>query len=232
MGHSLFQRTAEGFVLTDEGSTVLVHAERIEEEALAFQRALSGSEAQLEGMLRLSCSEWFGTYMMAPVLAEFGVLHPGVCIELLTDARLYSLPRREADMVFRIKAFDEPEVVSRRLMHIPYALYAPAGYDASSLGDGTGVRVITMDIAFARMPDAVWLMRLLPNASIGFRSNNREVQARLCADGAGLAVLPRPLGDATPGIVPIALAEAPPRSRYLCRLSQGYAAARQNARAP
>jgi DNA-binding transcriptional LysR family regulator len=210
VGHTLFQRTADGFVLTDEGSTVLGHAERMEAEALAFERELNGSEAQLEGMLRLSCSDWFGTYLLAPVLAAFGARHAGVCIELLTDARLYSLSRREADMVFRIKPFDEPEVISRRLMHMPYAVYAPVGYDASSLGDSASVRVVTMDIAFSQMPDAVWLKKTLPNAAVGFRSNNREVQARLCAEGAGLAVLPRPLGDATPGIVPIDLGEAPP----------------------
>lgn len=210
VGHTLFQRTTEGFVLTDEGSTVLGHAERIEAEALAFERELSGSEAQLEGMLRLSCSEWFGTTMLAPVLAAFGARHPGVCVELLTDARLYSLPRREADMVFRIKPFDEPEVISRRLMHIPYAVYAPVGYAASFDDGGAGVRVVTMDIAFSQMPDAVWLKGMLPAASVGFRSNNREVQARLCADGAGLAVLPRPLGDVSPGISAVDLGEAPP----------------------
>ena len=210
VGHTLFQRTADGFVLTDEGHIVLGHAERMEWEALAFERELNGSEAALEGMLRLSCSDWFGTTMLAPVLAVFGARHPGVCVELLTDARLYSLPRREADMVFRIKPFDEPEVISRRLMHIPYAVYAPVGYPVSLDDGGAGLRVVTMDIAFSHMPDAVWLKALLPAASVGFRSNNREVQARLCADGAGLAVLPRPLGDATLGITAIDLGGAPP----------------------
>ncbi|WP_245653868.1 LysR family transcriptional regulator [Novosphingobium rosa] len=210
IGHTLFQRTAEGFVLTDEGSLVLAHAERIEEETLAFQRELSGNEGQLEGLLRLSCSEWFGSCLLAPVLAAFGARHPGVCVELLTDARLYSLPRREADMVFRIKPFDEPEVVSRRLLHMPYAVYAAPGFDPSGLGDGQGARLITMDTGFAQMADAVWLRQRLPEATVAFRSNNRQVQARLCADGAGLAVLPRPLGDATPGIAAIDLGEAPP----------------------
>jgi DNA-binding transcriptional LysR family regulator len=209
-GHTLFQRTAEGFVLTDEGAAVLGHAERIEEEALAFERQLAGSEAQLEGMLRISSSDWFGTFMLAPVLAEFGRRHPKVCIELLTDARLYSLPRREADLMFRIAPFDEPEVISRRLLHIPYALYGPAGTEAPRPGDGAGARVVTMDTAFAEMPDALWLKRALPNATVAFRSNNREAQAQLCAQGAGLAVLPRPLGDATPGIVLLEIGEAPP----------------------
>src|SRR5215468_8373915 len=144
VGHTLFQRTADGFVLTDEGNAVLGHAERIEEEVLAFERLLAGNEAQLEGALRLSSSDWFGTYMLAPVLAEFGRLHPKVSVELLTDARLYSLPRREADLVFRIAPFREAEVISRRLMRIPYALYGVKG-SKPPRGDGFGTRIVTMD---------------------------------------------------------------------------------------
>ena len=210
VGHTLFQRTADGFVLTDEGTGILGHAERMEEEAIALERRLTGNEAQLEGLLRLSSSDWFGTYMLAPVLAEYGRRHPKVCVELLTDARLYSLPRREADMVFRIKPFDEPEVIARRLLHIPYAMYGTPGTPTPAPGDGAGVAVITMDTAFAEMPDAVWLKRVLPNATVAFRSNNREVQAQLCAGGAGIAVLPRPLGDAVPGIEVLPFTETPP----------------------
>jgi len=216
VGHTLFQRTADGFVLTDEGNAILVHAERIEEEAHALQRQLAGQEARLEGMLRLSSSDWFGSHVLAPVLAEFGRLHPRICIELLTDARIYSLPRREADMVFRITPFDEPEVISRRLLHMPYGLYGPVGSELPRLGDGAGTRVITMDLTFAAMPDAVWIKRVLPNAEVAFRSNNRDVQARLCAKGAGLAVLPCPLGDETPGILRVDVGEKPPgRDTYV-----------------
>lgn len=216
VGHVLFQRTADGFVLTDEGNAVLEHAERMEEEALAFQRRLAGSDVQLEGMLRLSSSDWFGTYMLAPVLAEFTERHPKVCVELLSDARLYSLPRREADLAFRIKAFEEPEVISRRLVHISYALYAPAGAAASLTGGGAGMRLITMDTAFAEMPDALWLGRVLPEAQVVMRSNSRLVQAECCRQGSGLAVLPRPLGDRIPGIVPVEIDEAPPgRDTYV-----------------
>jgi len=73
-----------------------------------------------------------------------------------------------------------------------------------------------MDIAFAEMPDAVWMKRVLPNAEVAFRSNNRDVHARLCARGAGLAVLPRPLGDETPGILRLDVGENPPgRDTYV-----------------
>jgi DNA-binding transcriptional LysR family regulator len=216
VGHALFQRTADGFVLTHEGSAVLEHAERMEEEALAFERRLAGSDTQLEGMLRLSCSDWFGSYMLAPVLAAFSERHPKVCVELLNDPRLHSLPRREADIAFRIKPFEEPEVISRRLLHIGYAVYARSEAVVTVTGGGAGLRLITMDTAFAEMPDALWLKRVLPAAHIAMRSNSREVQAEFCRQGIGLAVLPRPLGDRVPGIVPIDLGETPPgRNTYV-----------------
>jgi hypothetical protein len=65
--------------------------------------------------------------ILAPVLADFAAIQPWVTVELLTDARFYSLPQREADLVFRIRAFDEPEVVSPRLMRIQYGVYEKAG---------------------------------------------------------------------------------------------------------
>jgi DNA-binding transcriptional LysR family regulator len=96
-------------------------------------------------------------------------------------------------------------------MRIDYAVYAKAGSDYRPRpGDGQGTPLITMDVAFGNMPDVLWLKRILPKAHIVSRSNNRDVQAGLCAAGAGLAVLPQPLGDALPGLVRIDLGEPPP----------------------
>ncbi len=211
LGHALFQRTADGFVLTDEGLAALPHAERMAEDAEGLRRALTGSEASLEGLLRISCSDWFGVTVLAPVLAEYGARHPRVTVELLTDPRLYSLARREADLAFRITPFDDPDVVSRRLMSIAYGVYAQVGTPAPA-PDGAGSALVVMDTAFSGMPDVGWVTTRLPKARIAARSNSRDVQARLCALGLGLAVLPRPLGDATPGVQRIDLG-APPPSR-------------------
>jgi DNA-binding transcriptional LysR family regulator len=210
VGETLFQRTSEGFVLTAEGSAILAHAERIEDEAQALLRRLGSQDQHLEGMLRVSSSDWFGVHMLTPVLSEFTRLHPHVELELLTDARLYSLRRREADLVFRIQPIDEPEVVSRRLLTIEYGAYLKRGLRRPRVGDGSGTPVITMNTAFEAMPDALWLKRVLPNATVAARSNNRDVQGRLCAEGAGLAVLPRPLGDRLVGVDRINLGEVPP----------------------
>jgi DNA-binding transcriptional LysR family regulator len=67
-----------------------------------------------------------------------------------------------------------------------------------------------MDTGFADLPDAVWLRRVLPRAHIAYRSNNRDVQAVACRAGAGLAVLPCLLGDATRDLHRIDIGEQPP----------------------
>lgn len=210
LGQTLFQRTSDGFVPTEEGTLVCRHAERMEAEVLAFQRELTGQQQELEGLLRITSSDWFGSHVLAPVLATFSRSHPRVTLELLTDTRFLSLARREADLAFRIRPFDEPDVVSRKLLRMPYGLYAKKGSKRPKPGDGTGIGLITMDEAFGDMPDVAWLRQQFPRASVVFRSNAREVHARLCALGAGLAVLPRALGDATRGIERIALKNEPP----------------------
>ncbi len=210
VGQTLFQRTGEGFVLTDEGAGVLSHAERMEDEALALQRQLAGQDLHFDGMLRLSSPDWFGAHVLTPVVAEFAARQPHVVVEIVTSARFYSLSRREADMIFRIQPFDEPEALSRRLMHIPYAAYVKSGLACPRAGDGAGTKLITMHTAFAEMPDVLWLKRVLPRAEIISRSNNRDVQGRMCALGAGVAVLPQPLGDALPGVERVNLGEEPP----------------------
>lgn len=210
VGQTLFQRTTDGFVLTDEGAAVRAGAERIEEEALAMERALAGGGRQLDGFLRLSSSDWLGAHVLSPVLAEFSQVHPKVVVELLTDTRLLNLSRREADLVFRIQPFTEAEVISRKLIHIEYGLYISRGAPHPEAGDGAGARLVTINEALADMPDVGWLQRLLPNAEIVVRSNSRDVQAALCANGAGLALLPRPLGDSNAAIELVDLGEAPP----------------------
>src|SRR5258708_36204621 len=53
VGQTLFQRTGDGFVLTDEGAAVLPHAERSAGGARAFPRPPAGLFRHLEGGLGL-----------------------------------------------------------------------------------------------------------------------------------------------------------------------------------
>ncbi|WP_428623097.1 LysR family transcriptional regulator [Sedimenticola sp.] len=210
VGQKLFQRSSEGFFLTDEGQLVLRFAERVENETLALSRSLAGQEQELSGLIRVSSSDWFGVYVLSPIFAEFLALHPKVKIELVTDARPFNLNRREADLAFRILPFDDPDIAQRRLLTMEYGLYAATDKKLHHGEDDDRVNLITMDRQFGDMPDVIWLKQRFPEAAMTFASNNRMAQAQFCASGKGLAVLPRALGDHFPGLQRIETDETPP----------------------
>lgn len=201
-------------MLTDEGAGILAHVERMEAEALAVDRVIAGQEAELDGMLRVSTSEWFGNRVLSPAFARFTQRHPRVMVELITETRLLSLARREADLVFRFRRFEESDVLQHKITYVNFGLYASAVYlerlGVPERGAGAGHALITMDQALSALADVTWLRRMLPLGHVASRSNSRDVQASLCASGGGIAVLPRCLGDTVSSLRLLDLGEAPP----------------------
>lgn len=209
-GHTLFQRTADGLVPTEEGLAITALAEQMEDGALAMQRRLAGGEQNLQGSLRISSADWFGAYVLPPIIGDFVKTYPHVDLELLTGTRLFSLAQREADIAFRIVPFDAPDVVQRRLIRLTYGAYVAADLPEPAFGDGTGFRLITMDTSTGQFPDIAWLRESFPNARPVLASNNRNVQAGLCRQGVGIAVLPQVVGDQAPGLRRLRLPAEPP----------------------
>ena len=210
LGQKLFQRTATGFLLTEPGQALLPVARRMAEEADTALRQLSGQEAQLSGTLRISSFDWFSHYVLADYCADFLRLHPQVSLELITDSRLFNLARREADLVFRLQPFHEPDIAQRKLMQLEYAVYANQAFDLRWLDTPENLHLISMDSYFSDLPDVAWLQSQFPGARIVFKSNSREAQARLCAAGLGLAVLPVSMARQIAGLQQLPLPTAPP----------------------
>ncbi|NYD91059.1 LysR family transcriptional regulator [Sphingomonas melonis] len=209
-GQILFQRTADGLVLTEEGSAIVALAEQMEEGALALERRLAGQEQALRGALRIASADWFGAYVLPPIVANYTSAYPGVEVEILTGTRLFSLAQRESDIAFRIVPFDTSDIVQRRLARLNYGVYVAATAPEPVFGDGTGFRLITHDTSTGHFPDIDWLKANFPHAAPVVRSNNRNVQAHLCRQGVGIAVLPRAVGDQVPGLRRLSLPVEPP----------------------
>ncbi|NMH65630.1 LysR family transcriptional regulator [Shewanella salipaludis] len=207
IGQRLFQRSSEGFWLTDEGLMMLGFAQRMESETLALSRSLQGQDQELSGSIKVSSSDWFGSHVLSPMFTEFLALHPKLMIELVTDSRPFNLNRREADLAFRILPFEDPDIVQRKVLTMKYGVYAAAALDWQEVGTGAGMQLITMDSQFGSMPDVLWLKQHFPDARVIFTSNNRIAQAQVCSLGKGLAVLPELLGDHYPGLKRVEVGE-------------------------
>jgi len=209
-GQALFRRTPDGLVLTDAGDGILGAAEAMEQSALSMERRLLGNHERLEGVLRIGCAEWFAGYVLAPVFMKLISRHPAVVPEVIAGYRLSDLARRDVDVAFRLVPFTEPDIVQRRLMTMQYGLYGSATTVERMTGDPASVGLIFMNEAQSHFPDVAWMQEKFPEARRTFSSTSRSVQAQMCLRGAGLAVLPRPLGDATAGLQRIDTEGSPP----------------------
>ncbi|MFB4390514.1 MULTISPECIES: LysR family transcriptional regulator [unclassified Pseudomonas] len=209
-GQVFFRRTASGLVLTASGERIFELAEAMERNALTIERRLAGDDGQVEGQLRIASADWFASYVLGPVLAELVRRHPLIVPEIIAGHRLFDLTRREADIAFRIIPFTEPDIVQKRLCTLPYWLYVAAGTRVDPSAGGEGVGLILMNTAQAHYPDVIWLQERYPAARTVFTSSSRTVQARMCALGLGVAVLPCALGDQLPELRRVELEQAPP----------------------
>ncbi|WP_238587447.1 LysR family transcriptional regulator [Cupriavidus sp. IDO] len=209
-GQVLFQRTADGFVLTEEGTAILPLAEQMEESALTMERRLAGKQRKLEGTLRVSSADWFGAYVLPPVIAEYSREYP-----LLTSR---SSRERACSILLNAKRISlsasfpsrGQTLCKKRLLQMRYGVYVATTSTDPVDGDGAGNRLIAMDTSTGTFPDIDWLKKRFPNASVVLQSNNRNVQAQMCGKGVGIAVLPRPVGDQNSTIRRLDLGDDPP----------------------
>jgi DNA-binding transcriptional LysR family regulator len=67
-----------------------------------------------------------------------------------------------------------------------------------------------MNTAQSHFPDVAWLLDSFPQSPRVFTSTSRAVQAQMCVQGMGGAVLTRPLGVAVPGLQRVDMAAGPP----------------------
>lgn len=197
-GARLLQRLPGGYALTPLGESVLGNAERIEMEALAAERVITGRDVALAGTVRLTTVDTLAARIVAPALAALQRRHPGIIVELVPDTRTLSLSKREADIAIRLSRFEGHDVVARKVGAIALGLYASPEWQDRSDDD---VRLVTVLDDQAHLPEAVWLREIFPKATIAFRSNSREVQLWAAKSGAGIATIACYRADAEPGLV-------------------------------
>lgn len=192
-GARLLLRTPEGFVLTPLGEQVLARAERMEEEMLAAERLISGSDIHLEGTVRLTTVDTLAAQFVTPTLVKLQCQHPGIAFELVPATQSLSLSRREADIAIRMGRFEGDLIVARKIGALALSFYESR--DAISCLKGGQQRIVTTLEDQAHLPEAKWIAEIFPHAQISWRSNSREVQYEATCGGGGIAVLPRFRGD-------------------------------------
>ncbi|SMC26816.1 DNA-binding transcriptional regulator, LysR family [Andreprevotia lacus DSM 23236] len=127
LGCALLQRSTRALSLTEAGRNYLPLARRMlalaDEAALAVQ-----APAQLQGVLRVACSNGFARHLLIPALPRWQRLHPQVELELLLSDRLSPLIEESADLAIRLGTLAPSALVSRPLGRVPRIVVATPAY--------------------------------------------------------------------------------------------------------
>jgi len=126
LGTRLFDRTPEGYRMTQSAENLLPTAEHVEELVLAAERRVSGEDQELEGLIRLTLPTATGLSVLMPRLAQFAEDYPGIELEVIASALSLDLGRREADIairVFRTGASPPDNLIGRRISAMTAAPY-------------------------------------------------------------------------------------------------------------
>jgi DNA-binding transcriptional LysR family regulator len=204
LGARLLDRRAARWQPTAAGQLLRAHAERMEAEAIAAERAVAGRDSGVRGAVRITASEWLVQRVLAPLLPPLLESNPELTVELVADPRHLNLGRGEADLALRPSRFPGESVVARAVARLGFAVYASPAYLARrgppDFSRGCpGHTLVTMSEDVGDVARA-WLAGACAAARVAARSNGREALAALALAGAGLACLPRVLGDALPGL--------------------------------
>ena len=128
LGATLFDRSREGYELTEVGQALLPHAEAMEGAALAAAEQIGGAEVAAHGVVRLGVPEVYGVKVVAPLLARLLEQHPDLQIDLLALPRFANLANREADLGVMLDPPSTGRYVVTRLATFRFYLYAAPSY--------------------------------------------------------------------------------------------------------
>ncbi|MCJ2080322.1 LysR family transcriptional regulator [Methylobacterium sp. J-090] len=216
----LLNRTPDGYVPTLAGAAVREKAERLEAEAIALERDVSGRDARMRGLVRVTCAETMAAHVLAPSFARLHATHPDVMIELIPNPRELSLSMREADISVRLSQPEQHDLVVRRIGGIAFGIYATAEYlrehGAMEFDDGcTGHRLITQIDDVQEMTQSAWLTEMASRATVVLQTSSHEAAVLAAANGGGLACLARFRADAEERLIRLPVPTEPPSADVL-----------------
>lgn len=208
----LFDRSPQGYTLTEQGRRLLPIAEQMESLALGADEAVGGTARCVEGVVRIGSPEGFGSYFLAPRIGCLSERYPELQIQLVAASAVFSLSKRDADIVIAVSRPPAGRLVASKLTDYDLALYAAPAYLAAhppiaSAADLAPHRFVSYIGDLLNFAELDFLQHVAPQGSTSLESSNLVAQLKATLAGAGLCVLPAFLAGQEPGLVRVLPAE-------------------------
>lgn len=128
IGLRLLHRTTRKIELTEAGQIYFERCKRIVDEARLAHEQLGEILAQPSGGLRASLPVDFAVTYLAPLIAEFAGLYPGITFDFDLTPRRVDMISEPFDVAIRMGESENSQLIARMLASLTPRPYASPGY--------------------------------------------------------------------------------------------------------
>lgn len=208
LGVRLFERMAEGYILTAPGEEMLASIDKIDEQLTSLHLRLRGQDHQLTGTIRVTTSDALAQSFLRHYFTGFHHKYPDIHIDLITSNNFANLSKREADVALRPTRNPSEGLVGRKLCVISWALYGSKKYLRKYGRPGTPEEmthhnVISTDESLSQIAAIRWLKHYVSDEAIVLSCSSVMPMFAAAVAGLGLCPLPCWMGDNEPRLVQV-----------------------------
>jgi DNA-binding transcriptional LysR family regulator len=199
LGSQLFERSRSGYEPTAAGEEMIALATTMSESIVEFERRIAGRDVKPTGELRITTVDSVAAYLLAPILARFREMYPGVLLDLILAAQNLNLSRRDADVALRVTNEPPETLIGRKIGPMRWAIYGSEAIFARH-GDKAVEEApwIGFGDNFSAYAGKRWMERVVGARRQVWRVNSVLSMAEAAVAGGGLVLLPCFVGDANP----------------------------------
>lgn len=208
VGRHLVHRTSRGWCLTDDGESLLAHAEAVETAVHAVAQVGVGARTGLGGTVRIAAPDGIGSSVIPDALVELRLTHPQLEVELTTATRRFDVMSRDYDVAITMERARSRRLAVRHFTDYRMGLYATPEYLATHppvrRREDLGAHALVWYVeSLLEVPELdIFESHVVPVRPV-LRSSNNLAQLRFVTAHGGIGFLPRFLVMNRTDLVPV-----------------------------
>ncbi len=190
----LFNKSPQGYDLTEAGQRLMAHASMMEQSLLAAESDVSGQSNVLSGNIRIGAPDGSANYLLPQVCAEIADENPGLEVQIVALPRVFNLSKREADMAVTVSPPQAGRLTVQKITDYHLHLAATEKYlkthpPIARLADLSEHRIIgyVNDLIFDKELD--YMNEIGKELHAELASNSFSVQLNWAQRGAGVCIV-------------------------------------------
>lgn len=207
LGARLFNRSPQGYQLTEPGQRLLQHADAMEQSLLNAEQAVADSPDQLRGSIRIGAPDGCASFILPQVVAAICQDNPELEVQIVSLPRIFNLSKREADMAIAVSRPQTGRLIVQALSD--YTLHVAVSRNwLTHNGEPRTIADLQSHAFVGYIPDMIFDSELDYLSEIGIKaprlsSNSVVVQLNWVRQGAGPAIVHDFALPFAPEVVPV-----------------------------